>query len=157
MFTTHYTPKSYSGITGVIAGSVYTVLAFGGFEGAAPLAEEAKDPRRTIRRAVLLATLLIGLLYVFTTYAVTVVFGPSRFGSFLTSGAHSWEGLARSLFGLFWFFVFLAIVNSTLANSNAGVNVATPHRVCDGPRAGLPVHLRGRLEPLSLARWSRSG
>ncbi len=125
VFTTHYTPKTYSGITGVIAGSVYTVLAFGGFEGAAPLAEEAKDPRRTIRRAVLLATLLIGLLYVFTTYAVTVVFGPSRFGGFLTSGASSWEGLARSLFGLFWFFVFLAIVNSTIANSNAGVNVAT--------------------------------
>ncbi len=125
VFTTHYTPKGYSGITGVIAGSVYTVLAFGGFEGAAPLAEEARDPRRTVRRAVLLATLMIGLLYVFTTYAVTVVFGPSRFGSFLTSGPSSWEGLARSLFGLFWFFVFLAIVNSTLANSNAGVNVAT--------------------------------
>jgi amino acid transporter len=125
VFTTHFTPKSYAGITGVIAGSVYTVLAFGGFEGAAPLAEEAKDPRRTVRRAVLLATLLIGLLYVFTTYAVTVVFGPGRFATFTTSGHASWEGLARSLFGFFWFFVFLAIVNSTIANSNAGVNVAS--------------------------------
>jgi amino acid transporter len=125
VFTTHYTPKGYAGITGIIAGSVYTVLAFGGFEGAAPLAEEAKDPRRTVRRAVLLATLLIGLLYVFTTYAVTVVFGPGRFATFTTSGHASWEGLARSLFGFFWFFVFLAIVNSTIANSNAGVNVAS--------------------------------
>ena len=35
-------------------------IAFGGFEGAAPLAEEARNPRRTIQRAVLLATLLIG-------------------------------------------------------------------------------------------------
>jgi amino acid transporter len=110
----------------VIAGSVYTILAFGGFEGAAPLAEEARDPRRTVRRAVLLATLGIGILYVFTTYAVTVVFGPARFGGgFMTSGASSWEGLARSLFGAFWFFVFLAIVNSTVANANAGVNVAS--------------------------------
>ena len=125
VFTTHYTPKSYAGITGVIAGSVYTVLAFGGFEGAAPLAEEARDPRRTVRRAVLLATLLIGLLYVFTTYSVTTVFGPARFGNFSTSGSSSWEGLARSLYGVFWFFVFLAIVNSTIANSNAGVNVAS--------------------------------
>ncbi len=32
-------------------GSVFTILAFGGFEGALPLAEEAKDPRRTIRKA----------------------------------------------------------------------------------------------------------
>ena len=125
VFTAHYTPKSYSGLSGVFAGSVFTVLAFGGFEGATPLAEEAKDPRRTVRRAVLLATLGIGAFYVFTTYAVTVAFGPSRFGSFSTAGAPSWEGLSRSLFGFMWFFVFLAIVNSTIANSNAGVNVAS--------------------------------
>ena len=41
VFATGYTPSGYKGITGVIAGSVYTVLAFGGFEGAAPLAEES--------------------------------------------------------------------------------------------------------------------
>lgn len=51
----------------MIAGSVFTILAFGGFEGAAPLAEEARHPRRTIQLAVLLATLSIGVLYVFTT------------------------------------------------------------------------------------------
>src|SRR6201997_4880796 len=49
VFTTHY---SSTGLTGVIGGSVFTLLAFGGFEGAAPLAEEARDPRPTIRRAV---------------------------------------------------------------------------------------------------------
>jgi amino acid transporter len=123
VFTTHYSPTGFSG---VIGGSVFTLLAFGGFEGAAPLAEEARNPRRTIRRAVLLATLLIGLLYVFTTYAVDVAFGPKGFTSFSTgSTGASWEGLARSLYGLFWFFVFLAIVNSTIANANAGINVAS--------------------------------
>ncbi|HEY1619415.1 MAG TPA: APC family permease [Streptosporangiaceae bacterium] len=125
VFTTKYTPKGYHGVSGVIAGSVYSVLAFGGFEGAAPLAEEARNPRRTIPRAVLLATLGIGLLYVFTTYAVDVAFGPSGFAGFGSSGAASWEGMARNLYGLFWFFVFLAIVNSTIANANAGMNVAS--------------------------------
>ena len=125
VFGTKYTPSSYSGLTGVFAGSVFTILAFGGFEGATPLAEEAKDPRRTVRRAVLLATLGIGLLYVFTTYAVTVAYGPGRFAHFSVSGPPSWEGLTRTLFGFMWFFVFLAIVNSTIANSNAGVNVAS--------------------------------
>ena len=82
VFTAKYTPKGFHGISGVIAGSVYSVLAFGGFEGAAPLAEEARNPRRTIPRAVLLATLGIGLLYVFTTYAVDVAFGrPGSPGS----------------------------------------------------------------------------
>jgi amino acid transporter len=64
VFGTSYTPKAYHGITGVFAGSVFTILAFGGFEGAAPLAEEARDPRRTVQRAVLIATLGIGALYV---------------------------------------------------------------------------------------------
>jgi len=125
VFSTKYTPSNYSGLTGVFAGSVFTILAFGGFEGATPLAEEAKDPRRTVRRAVLLATLGIGVLYVFTTYAVTVAFGPAKFDTFTISGGASWEGLTRTLFGFMWFFVFLAIVNSTIANSNAGVNVAS--------------------------------
>jgi amino acid transporter len=36
VFTTKYTPAGqFHGLTGVIAGSVYTILAFGGFEGAA--------------------------------------------------------------------------------------------------------------------------
>ncbi len=127
VFTTKYTPPGqFHGLSGVIAGSVFTTLAFLGFESAAPLAEEARNPRRTVQLAVLLSTLLIGALYVFTTYAMDVAFGPSRFASFTTgTGAASWEGVARALYGLFWILVFFAIINSTLANSNAGVNVAS--------------------------------
>jgi amino acid transporter len=125
VFGTSHTPDDHRGVAGVIAGSVYTVLAFSGFEAAAPLAEEAKDPKRTIRRAVVGATLIIGALYVFTTYAVDVYFGPDRFSTFTTTGADSWQGLARASYGLFWVLVFLAIVNSTVANANAGASVST--------------------------------
>jgi amino acid transporter len=142
VFTTKYTPSGFRGLSGVIGGSVYTILAFGGFEGAAPLAEETRDPRRTIQRAVLLATLLIGALYVFTTYAVDVAFGPKRFGSFTAgTGSASWEGLARSLYGIFWFFVFLAIVNSTIANANAGVNVSSRTAYAMGRIGAFPRFL----------------
>src|SRR6201982_1540537 len=153
VFTTHYSP---TGPTGVIGGSGFTLLAFGGFEGAAPLAEEARDPRRTIRRAVLLATLLIGLLYVFTTYAVDVAYGPKGFAAFASfTGTASWEGLARSLYGLFWFFVFLAIVNSTIANANAAVNVSSRTayamgRIAPFPRFLAQVHPRHRSPVLAI-------
>jgi amino acid transporter len=144
VFTTHYSP---TGLTGVIGGSVFTLLAFGGFEGAAPLAEEARDPRRTIQRAVLLATLLIGALYVFTTYAVDVAYGPKGFAAFAAqTGNASWEGLARSLYGLFWFFVFLAIVNSTIANANAGVNVSSRTAYAMG-RIGAFPHFLALVSP----------
>lgn len=142
VFTTKYTPPGFRGLAGVIGGSVYTILAFGGFEGAAPLAEEARNPRRTIPRAIMLATLLIGALYVFTTYAIDVAYGPARFGTFTTgTGSASWEGIARSLYGAFWFFVFLAIVNSTIANANAGVNVSSRTAYAMGRIGAFPRFL----------------
>ena len=147
VFTTKYTPAEFHGLTGVVAGSVYTILAFGGFEGAAPLAEETKDPRRLIPRAILIATLSIGALYVFTTYAVDVAFGPAQFHNFTTgTGAASWEGMARSLYGIFWLFVFLAIVNSTIANANAGVNVSTRTAYAMGRINAFP-HFLARVHP----------
>jgi amino acid transporter len=142
VFTTRYTTPKFHGISGVIAGSVFTILAFGGFEGAAPLAEEARNPRRTIQRAVLLSTLLIGALYVFTTYAVDVAFGPKGFASFTTGATSaSWVGIARSLYGIFWLFVFLAIVNSTIANANAGVNVSSRTSYAMGRIRAFPAFL----------------
>ncbi|WP_416486001.1 amino acid permease [Streptomyces sp. CL12] len=86
VFGTSHTAAGHSGIGGVFAGSVYTVLAFAGFEAAAPLAEETREPRRTMHRAVLGAALGIGLFYVVTTYAMTVYFGPDRFAAFGASG-----------------------------------------------------------------------
>ena len=143
VFTTKYTTTGFHGISGVIAGSVFTILAFGGFEGAAPLAEEARNPRRTIQRAVLLSTVLIGALYVFTTYAIDVAFGPTQFNNFTTgaSPTASWVGVARSLYGIFWFFVFLAIVNSTIANANAGVNVSSRTAYAMGRIRAFPAFL----------------
>jgi amino acid transporter len=78
-----------------------------------------------MHRAVLGAALGIGLFYVITTYAMTVYFGPDRFAKFGASGAASWDGVARASFGLFWVLVFLAVVNSTIANANACANVST--------------------------------
>jgi amino acid transporter len=118
--------EGFAGLSGVVAGSVYTILAFIGFEAAAPLAEEAKDPRRTIRLAVVYSCLGIGLFYVLTTYAATVTFGPDRFAEFPLSGdGNPWDALARGAWGVGWVLVFLAVANSAIANANASANAAT--------------------------------
>ena len=78
----------------------------------------------------------------FTTYAVDVAYGPAKFATFTTgTGAASWEGMARSLYGLFWFFVFLAIVNSTIANANAGVTVSSRTAYAMGRIGAFPRFL----------------
>jgi amino acid transporter len=144
VFTTKYASvPGFEGLSGVIAGSVYTILAFIGFEAAAPLAEETKDPRRTIGRAVVLSCIGIGLFYVLTTYAAAVFFGPDRFAEFPGSGAgNPWDALARSAWGAGWVLVFLAIANSAIANSNAGSNAATRTMYAMGRIRLLPTVLQ---------------
>ena len=50
-------------------------------------------------------------------------------------------GIARDLYGIFWFFVFLAIVNSTIANANAGVNVSSRTAYAMGRIGAFPRFL----------------
>jgi amino acid transporter len=148
VFGTRYaTVPGFEGISGVIAGSVYTILAFIGFEAAAPLAEEARDPKRTIGKAVILSCIGIGLFYILTTYAATVFFGPDRFFEFPTSGGgNPWDALARAVWGAGWILVFLAIANSALANANASSNAATRTLFAMGRIRLLPAVL-GRTHP----------
>jgi amino acid transporter len=147
VFTTKYANNpDFKGFSGVVAASVFTVLAFIGFEAAAPLAEEAKDPKRTVRVAVIWSAVAIGLYYVLTTYAVTAFVGPDKAKDFATGAG--WLGLGRSAWGAFGFLmIFLAIVNSTIANANAGANAATRTWFAMGrirllPRALSDVHPR---------------
>jgi hypothetical protein len=103
VFGSGYTPSGFKGMTGVVAGSVYTVLAFGGFEGAVPLAEEATDPKRNVQKAVLFPTLGIGVLYVFTTYAArTSPLAPRGSLASLARGMHpgrAWRGTCTACSG----------------------------------------------------------
>ena len=54
------------------------VLAFGGFEAAAPLAEETRNPRRNVPIAVIGAVLISGVIYVVGSYALVIAFGVGR-------------------------------------------------------------------------------
>jgi amino acid transporter len=124
--TTYANIEGFTGLAGVFAGSIYAILAFIGFEAAAPLAEEARDPRRTIRQAVVYSCLGIGLFYVLTTYGATVFFGPERMGEFADAGGgNPWDLMARMVWGAGWVLAFLAVQNSAIANSNAAANAAT--------------------------------
>ena len=148
VFTLHYaTVKGYTGFSGIAAGSIYTILAFIGFEASAPLAEEARDPKRTIQVAVVVSCLVIGLFYVLTTYAGDVFTGPDKFVSFGSLGGGSpWIQLGRDVWGLGWVVVFLAIVNSTFANGNAGT-LATTRTWYAMARIGLLPSPLARLHP----------
>jgi amino acid transporter len=96
---------------------------------------------------VVASCLVIGLFYVFTTYAGDVFTGPDKFVSFGSLGGGSpWIQLGRDAWGLGWVIAFLAIVNSTFANGNAGT-LATTRTWYAMARIGLLPSPLARLHP----------
>jgi amino acid transporter len=150
VFGTHYANNpDYKGFSGVIAGSVFTILAFIGFEQAAPIAEEAHEPRRTIPLAIFVSCLGIGIFYILNTYASSVAYGPARMTGFVSAGdSNPWQNvLGRQAWGWLGFFlVFLALVNSVIANQNAANNSSTRTMFAMGRIRLLPESF-GRLNP----------
>lgn len=131
------------GWQGVLFGMIFVLLAFAGFESSAPLAEETLNPRRTVPRAILLATVSIGIFYLICSYAGVVGWGPAKIATY-PSDPNPWGTMAQRVWGPFQFIVLLAILNSALANSNAGVNAASRVLFAMGRIKALPTVL-GRL------------
>jgi amino acid transporter len=121
-FNPHHAAGDWSG---VFKGMVFAILAFIGFEAAAPLGEEAKHPRRTVPIAVVGSAVLIGLFYVLCSYAWVFGAGFDNFVNQATTNPDPWRSLGKVFWAGGWVLVFLAIINSIAANSNAGMNAAT--------------------------------
>jgi amino acid transporter len=137
------------GVLPALQGMVFCLLAFIGFEAAAPLGEEARDPKRTIRRAVIWSTILIGAFYVFNYYAATVFFGPDRMAAefYTFNGGDPWGFMAEEVLpGIGGLLVIFAILNSALANASAGATAAT-RSVFNMGRGGLLPHFFAAVHP----------
>jgi len=63
-----------AGVGGVFA---FTIACFVGFESAGDYAEEAKDPRRTVGRALAATVAITGILYTVSAWAMSVGFGTN--------------------------------------------------------------------------------
>lgn len=67
-------PKDF-GLSGVTGGMVLAILSFVGFESAANLGVEAKDPAHSVPRAVIGSAIIVGLLFSFSAMAQLSGFG----------------------------------------------------------------------------------
>ncbi|EGC36452.1 hypothetical protein DICPUDRAFT_17501, partial [Dictyostelium purpureum] len=66
------------GISGISRGLVYSVLVFIGFEVAATLGRESRNPKSYIPKAVVGSVLLTSLYITWSVYAMVVAIGPSN-------------------------------------------------------------------------------
>jgi amino acid transporter len=127
--TLHYfsTSASSKGVSGIGLGAVFGILSFIGFESAAVLGEESRNPRRNIPTAVIGATVIIGVFYVFQMYALSAGYhlnNPNQLAKFINDPtpfptlAHryaNWMTNIIDIAGVFGLFsCFLAVQNATV-------------------------------------------
>jgi amino acid transporter len=84
---------------GIFKGMVFAILAFIGFEAAAPLGEEARNPRWAVPRAVVLSAIGIGLFYVLCSYAWVIGTGFAGFTDKTLAEPDPWRTLAKAFWG----------------------------------------------------------
>lgn len=67
------------GFGAVMAGAAILCLSFLGFDAVSTLSEEAKDPKRSVPRAIVIATLTGGLIYIVLSFIAQLVFPSNAF------------------------------------------------------------------------------
>ncbi|HLG77258.1 MAG TPA: APC family permease [Ktedonobacteraceae bacterium] len=134
-FTPIYAPHGWNSI---FQGLIFVFLAFVGFEASAPLGEETANPKRNIPRAMIYSALGIGIFYVLAAYASVIGWGIPKIGAFGNSAA-PWNDLAQKFWGgIGPIIITFALINSTLANGNAGINATTRVMYAMGRIGSLP-------------------
>jgi len=86
------------GFNGVFYGIILGVTSYIGFETAADFGEETANPRRSIPIAIIAATGFAIVLYLFTTYAMTIGFGVGH-GDKLGADPFALKTVAKSFVG----------------------------------------------------------
>lgn len=93
-----FTPSVVPAGGDLTVGIVLAVLSFIGFETAAALGEETRNPHRNIPRAVFGSMIVVGAFYVLMAYAATVGYGPGHMATGYAKDAAPFDTIAR-IFG----------------------------------------------------------
>jgi len=126
---------------GLYLAIVFSIFTFTGFEAICPLAEETRDPRRTIPRAILLSITLMGIFFVFTSLAILTGWGNNHIDTFAASAENPVILLAKRLWGAAWVFVLVAVMNSILGAAISGTNAAVRVFFAMGRARSMPAAL----------------
>ena len=113
------------GVAGFTLGIILAVQGLTGWEAAAPLAEETKDPKTNTPRSVILAILILGVFLVFTYWGVITGFGVDNIKGIQNSSDLPGLALAHKVWGAGWWLILLAFLSSTFAVTLATANVST--------------------------------
>jgi amino acid transporter len=131
------------------------VVAFGGFEASAPLAEETANPRRNVPIGLVGAVLISGVIYVLGSYAVISAFGVSHVGDFAKDPNPFATATVRFLHVSSAFAVpfLVAVFLVSLTSSYISANTQTARVLFAGARGRLWPRVLDRTHPRFRTPW----
>jgi putrescine importer len=128
----------------VMAGAAVACYSFLGFDAVSTLTEETHEPQRTIPRAILLITLIGGLIFVVTAYFVQLAHPSTVFES---SDAAAYE-IARNIGGdVFVSFFLIGLIVGQFTSGLSAQASASRLMYAMGRDGVLPRALLGTLSP----------
>ena len=127
------------------------VLAFGGFEASAPLAEETENPRRNVPIAVVGAVVVSGIIYVVGSYAIVIAFGVDHMNAFAADGNPFATAAARFL--PLFVPIIAAVFLVSVTSSFVAANTQTSRVIFAGARGGLWPRSLSSIHPRFKTPW----
>jgi amino acid transporter len=80
VFDTHQLSLKGAGAGGIVVGVVLAIFAFVGFESAGSLGQEARNPARSVPRAIMWSCAIVRVFYLIVSYTQVYGFGLASFG-----------------------------------------------------------------------------
>ena len=104
---------------------MFSVQGLTGWEAAAPLAEESRDPRKNVPRALVWSIVLLGIFLVLMYWGQIIGYGVKNLSGLTNATVLPGITLARKYWGGGYVVILIAFFNSVLAVCLATANVGT--------------------------------
>lgn len=161
-FTLHaFDPSAvFDGAVGI--GFMFVFISFIGFEATAIFGEEAKDPRRTVSRATMVAIAFIGVVYLVSSWAIIGANGGTQAQSVALAdpGLYAFGAAENALGGWSTHVMSWLVLTSLIAVMMAIHNMATRYLMAFGREGILPRRLgetHARFKTPYVAAWTQAG
>lgn len=109
------------GLSPILAGAAILCLSFLGFDAVSTLSEEARDARRTVPRAIMIATITSGIIFILLSYVSQLVFPSNKFADVDTGSTDVMLAAGGSFVNTFFTAAYVAGALGSALTSQASV------------------------------------
>jgi len=131
-------PGNATSLNGFYLAVVFSIFAYTGWEGVAPIAEESENPRRNVPIGIYGSIGILGVLFIVCFWGLLNGWGVDSVSSLTSSKELPPFVLAHRFWHGAWILVLLALANSTLAVSIACSNISSRIWYAMGRSGALP-------------------